>query len=69
MNIDYSYNKIVTSSGYNYENQKINTLNENIIKLGQNFESVHEALAKIYATVKFTFILILIVSLAFSIWR
>ena len=69
INVDYSYNKIVTNSGYNFENDQTKSLIQSIDILRQNSVLVNEKLSKIFNSVIFIFIFILIISLAFAIWR
>lgn len=69
--VDYSYNRILTDHGFDFENERLDELNKVVNLLTS--ESILEkyALDKIYMGVKFTVILILtlIILLMFSIWR
>ncbi|WP_295445581.1 hypothetical protein [Sphingorhabdus sp. EL138] len=69
ININYSYDKILTNSGLNYEKDKIIELSKNIIKLKQNLDSLNESISKIYLVLKSIFIFALIISVIFAIWR
>jgi hypothetical protein len=69
IDIDYSYNKIFTNSGFNYDRNEISNLNKNINILKQNVDSLNESISNIFFTLKLILVLILIISLTFLIWR
>lgn len=69
IDIDYSYNRIITNSGINYERNEILNLNKNINIFKENSDSVNKYLTKIYTLLKVTLIFIIIIYLSLSIWR
>jgi hypothetical protein len=69
IDVDYSYNKILTNTGYNYQSQKIKSLAENIAMLQMNNNITNKLLLRIDALVILIVILIIMLFLAFAIWR
>jgi hypothetical protein len=69
IDVDYSYDNILTNSGYNYQRKKIKSLAENIAMLQMNSNTTNKLLLRIDVLVILIVILLIMLFLAFVIWR